>query len=40
MDGVHVERDATVSGSVLGPRVRVRSGRRLVNQVLGEGVEA
>jgi mannose-1-phosphate guanylyltransferase len=40
MDGVHVEKDATVLGSVLGPKVRVRSGHRLANQVLGEGVEA
>ncbi|HXY11948.1 MAG TPA: NDP-sugar synthase [Thermoplasmata archaeon] len=40
MEGVHVERDATVSGSVLAPKVRVHSGHRLVNQVLGEGVEA
>ena len=40
MDGVHVERDATVSGSVLGPKVRVRSGHRIVGQTLGEGFEA
>jgi len=40
MDGGHVERDATVSGSVLGPKVRVRSGHRVVGQILGEGVEA
>jgi mannose-1-phosphate guanylyltransferase len=40
MDEVHVARDATVSGSILGPKVRVGSSHRLVNQVLGEGVEA
>jgi len=40
MDGVHIERDATVSGSVLGPKVRVRSGHRIVGQTLGEGFEA
>jgi mannose-1-phosphate guanylyltransferase len=40
MDGAFVERDATVISSVLGPRVRVRSGRRVTGQVLGEGAEA
>jgi mannose-1-phosphate guanylyltransferase len=40
MEGVHVERDASVRDSVLGPKVRVRSGHSLVGQVLGEGVEA
>lgn len=40
MDGVHVEREATVVGSLLGPRTRVRSGHRVANQVLGERAEA
>ena len=40
MEGVHVEKDASVRDSVLGPKVRVRSGHSLVGQVLGEGVEA
>jgi mannose-1-phosphate guanylyltransferase len=39
LDEVHVEKDATVSASVLGPKVRVRAGHRIVGQVLGEGVE-
>lgn len=39
MDGVTVERDASVRGSVLGPKVRVRSGHNVVGQVLAEGVE-
>jgi NDP-sugar pyrophosphorylase family protein len=40
MDEVHVERDATVNASVLGPKVRVHSGHRVAGQILGEGVEA
>ncbi|MGD1099905.1 MAG: NDP-sugar synthase [Thermoplasmata archaeon] len=40
MEGVVVEKDASVRASVLGPKVRVRSGHSLVGQVLGEGVEA
>ena len=40
LEGTHVEREATVVGSLLGPGVRVRSGHRIAAQVLGEGVEA
>ncbi len=40
MDDVVVEREATVVGSLLGPKVRVRAGHRVQGQVLGEGVEA
>jgi mannose-1-phosphate guanylyltransferase len=39
MDGAHVERDASVISSILGPRVRVRSGREVRGQTLGEGIE-
>ncbi len=37
---VVVERDATVVGSVLGPKARVRAGHRVTGVVLGEGAEA
>jgi mannose-1-phosphate guanylyltransferase len=40
MDGVFVEKEATVLSSILGPRVRVRAGHRIAGQTLGEGVEA
>ncbi len=40
MDGSVVERDARVTGSVLGPRARVRAGHRVSGQVLAEGAEA
>lgn len=40
MDGAVVERGATVVGSLLGPRSRVRPGRRVERQVLAEGAEA
>jgi mannose-1-phosphate guanylyltransferase len=40
MDGTHVEKEATVTASVLGPRVRVRAGHRVANQVVGEAGEA
>ncbi len=40
MEGAHVERDASVLASILGPRVRVRSGREVRGQTLGEGAEA
>jgi len=39
MDEVHVEREASVVSSILGPRTRVRSGHRVSGQVLGEGAE-
>jgi mannose-1-phosphate guanylyltransferase len=39
MEGVYVEKDATVTASVLGPKVRVKSGHRIVGQILGEDVE-
>ncbi len=39
MDGVRVDRDASVLGSILGPRVRVRPGREVRGQTLGEGAE-
>jgi len=40
MDGVHVEKEASVIGSIVGPHCRVRAGHRVSGQVLGEGVEA
>lgn len=40
MDGAVIERDARVTRSVLGPKARVRAGREVVGQVLGEGAEA
>jgi mannose-1-phosphate guanylyltransferase len=40
MDGVHVEKEATVVGSLLGPHCRVRAGHRVSGQVLGERGEA
>jgi mannose-1-phosphate guanylyltransferase len=40
MDGVHVEKEAIVIGSIIGPRSRVRAGHRISGQVLGDGVEA
>jgi mannose-1-phosphate guanylyltransferase len=40
MDGVHVEKQAIVIGSIVGPRSRVRTGHRVSGQVLAEGVEA
>jgi mannose-1-phosphate guanylyltransferase len=40
MDGVHVEKEAVVTSSILGPKVRVRAGHRVAGQTLGEGVEA
>ena len=40
MDGVHIDREATVTGSIVGPHSRVRTGHRVIGQVLGEGVEA
>jgi mannose-1-phosphate guanylyltransferase len=39
MDGVHVEKEAIVIGSLVGPRSRVRAGHRVSGEVLGEGVE-
>lgn len=39
MEGVVVERGAIVSGSLLGPRVRVRAGHRIVDRVLAAGDE-
>lgn len=39
MDGVHVEREAKISGSLLGPGARVGVGHRVVGQVLGERAE-
>jgi mannose-1-phosphate guanylyltransferase len=39
MDEVHVEREASVVASILGPNTRVRHGHRVSGQVLGEGVE-
>jgi mannose-1-phosphate guanylyltransferase len=40
MAGTHVEKEATVVSSLLGPKVRVRTGHRVSGQTLGEGVEA
>jgi mannose-1-phosphate guanylyltransferase len=40
MDGTHVEKEAVVRSSLLGPKVRVRAGHRVEGQTLGEGVEA
>jgi mannose-1-phosphate guanylyltransferase len=40
MDGVQIDRDAVVVGSILGPKSRVHPGHRVVNQVLGEHGEA
>ncbi len=40
MDGAVVEREATVVGSLLGPKVRVGAGHRVQGQVLGEGAVA
>jgi len=40
MEGTHVEKEAVVHSSILGPRVRVRAGHRVTGQTLGEGVEA
>jgi mannose-1-phosphate guanylyltransferase len=40
MDEVHVEREAIVIGSIVGPHSRVRAGHRVSGQVLGERVEA
>ncbi|MCI4364517.1 MAG: NDP-sugar synthase [Thermoplasmata archaeon] len=40
MDGVYVEKEAMVLSSILGPRVRVRTGHRVAGQTLGEAVEA
>jgi mannose-1-phosphate guanylyltransferase len=40
MDGTFVERDASVTGSILAPKVRVGAGHRIAAQVLGEGAEA
>jgi mannose-1-phosphate guanylyltransferase len=40
MDNVHVEKEATVIGSILGPHCRVRAGHRVSGQVLGERGEA
>jgi mannose-1-phosphate guanylyltransferase len=39
MDDVRVDSDATVIGSILGPKVHVRAGRRVERQVLGDGAE-
>lgn len=39
MDGAHVERDAFVSSSILGPKARVRPNHRVVGQTVGEGGE-
>lgn len=40
MEGVHVDREATVIGSLLGPHARVHGHHRVVGQVLGEHGEA
>jgi mannose-1-phosphate guanylyltransferase len=40
MEGAHVERDASVISSILGPGVRVRSGVEVRGQILGEGAGA
>lgn len=40
MDGTHVEKEAQVLSSILGPKVRVRARHRVAGQTLGEGVEA
>ncbi|MGA8303480.1 MAG: NDP-sugar synthase [Thermoplasmata archaeon] len=40
LDGTVVDRDATVSGSILGPKVHVRAGHRVEGKVLGEGADA
>jgi mannose-1-phosphate guanylyltransferase len=40
MDGAHIERDARVISSILGPGVRVRSGHEVRGQILGESSEA
>ncbi len=40
MDGVVVEKEATVVGSILGPGVRVGAGRRVQGQVLADGATA
>jgi mannose-1-phosphate guanylyltransferase len=39
MEGAHVERDASVIASIVGPRAHVRSGREVRGQTLGEGAE-
>jgi mannose-1-phosphate guanylyltransferase len=39
MAGTHVEKEAVVLGSLLGPKVLVRAGQRVVGQVFGEGAE-
>ncbi len=40
MEGVQVDRDATVVGSILGPKARVHPGHRVTGQVLAEHGEA
>ncbi len=40
MDDTVIERGADVRDSLLGPRVRVRAGHRVIGQVLGEAAEA
>jgi mannose-1-phosphate guanylyltransferase len=40
MEGAHVERDASVISSIVGPGVLVRSGHEVRGQILGEGSEA
>ncbi len=39
MDGVHVEKDATISGSLIGPGARIGAGHQVSGQVLGERAE-
>lgn len=40
MDGVRIDADATIVGSIIGPRAHVASGHRVADQVLGAGGEA
>jgi mannose-1-phosphate guanylyltransferase len=39
MAGAHIEKEAVVVASILGPGVTVRAGQRVAGQILGEGVE-
>jgi mannose-1-phosphate guanylyltransferase len=39
MEGSVIEKEAVVTGSILGPNVRVKAGHRVAHQTLGAGVE-
>jgi hypothetical protein len=40
MDGAHVDREATVIGSLVGPHARVHPHHRVIGQIIGEHGEA